>query len=1417
MKHSLAGRGLSFLVTLAILIAMLPATLAADSNPTLESVAVAPGTAALKVGEHQTLNATITMSDGSTTLPAGSNVKWEEVDGRYDEVKITPTGVYSLSADVEALAIPETTEKRSVQIKVTVTPPAGYGVANSAICEITISPNEPSGVVVTPATVELAPGGSKALIATVNPATADQEVTWRSDNTGIATVSPTGTSSASVTGVAAGETKVYARIKDGTQEAASTIYVQGIILENTAVTINERDKYTLKYTIYGPSIKDKGVTWTSSDSSIVRVDAGYLYGIKEGKATITAKVNGTNYTAQCEVTVKRNTATVITASAAAGEPLSFSGLVSELQNRCSTVLGSSLVYVSSLSVPTEQGTLYYRYASEGDTGAGVATSSSYYVSPGAAQMGLSEITFVPKADFSGTAVISYIGYASGTSFFQGTIEVSVAAQQDVTYTTTNGAAVQMDPTDFAVVCRARTGRDLSHVTFTLPDSSVGMLRYNYLSAKNPGTEVRSSIEYKYSGTPGLGQVFFVPASGYKGRVVITYTAWDTNRQSFQGRLVIQVNEDSKSDELSYTVAPGKAVSFDVNDFNDLSREVTGYSLDYVRFTLPASSEGILYYNYSNSSSEKVSAGKNYYRSSSPYLDRVDFVAASDFTGTVSIPFTGWSTSGATFSGTVTVRVKTGTDSISYRTEYGQAVDFQAGDFNDISQNKTGSTLNYVRFTLPSSAQGTLYYNYTGSTTSEKVVSSRNYYRSSYPYVDQISFVPTYGYTGTCTIDYTGWGTNGEKFTGTVTIQVGNETETIRYTTDENVAVGFRASDFNAVCQDATNSTLNYVRFTLPPSARGTLYYNGSKVSATQNYAYSSSPYLDQVSFTPASGYNGTVTINYTGWATSGDRFTGTVTIRVGTQGSEIGYTTKSRQAVDFQVEDFNEASLSLTGSSLNYVRFTLPSSSQGTLYYNYVNSSSEKVSANKNYYRSSSPYLDEITFVPASGFTDNCSIPYTAWGSNGDRFTGTVTIRVDSAATTIYYDTGLGEPVTFRPSDFNNAAQAAQNRDLSYVRFTLPSSSQGTLYYKYENGEYTNKVSANTSYYRTSSPYLDEVSFVPAAGFTGTATVSYSGYTVGGTSFTGTVEITVSSDTNDTADTIRYTSSYAPVTFRASDFTAACNGRNKGSLSSVQFDTSTLSSNAGRLYTQYGGLQSANTEVRSGTKYYPESSPSLSQVTFVPRIGFQGTAVVAYTGVDSQGRSYRGQVEITVTPSASSRYFKDMSTGYSWAVPAVDLLYENGVVGGVGNSSFAPASPLTRGSFITMLDRALGFPHGSQKSFPDVPDGQYYTESVRSAYALGIVNGFSDGTFRPDAPITRAEAVTMLYRAMQTMGWVIGTEDPSILNAYTDGAYVADYARGAMSVMVQTGVVQGSGGLLEPGRIMTRAEMAVALARALTL
>ena len=126
--------------------------------------------------------------------------------------------------------------------------------------------------------------------------------------------------------------------------------------------------------------------------------------------------------------------------------------------------------------------------------------------------------------------------------------------------------------------------------------------------------------------------------------------------------------------------------------------------------------------------------------------------------------------------------------------------------------------------------------------------------------------------------------------------------------------------------------------------------------------------------------------------------------------------------------------------------------------------------------------------------------------------------------------------------------------------------------------------------------------------------------------------------------------------------------------------------------------------------------------------------------------------------------------------------------------------------------------NSSAKNFPDAPAHSYYADAIQAAYGLGIVDGYSDGTFRPDAPLTRAAASTILYRAMQAVGWSIGTENTALLSAYSDGSAVPAYARGAMSALLQAGVITGtSAGKLEPGRTMTRGEMAVILARALTL
>lgn len=1097
-------RLLSLLLTLALLVTLSPAALAdgeeeGDPSPTytLTGVTLSLTSVTMKVGETQSLTAAVKINDGSgdteyrsiSDLPEGCelDVKWTVSNDRDDEVTVTPSPSNSLVATLDAWKVAETTEINPLTVTATVTLNGDTGSSQTAPpCTVKVNPADPTGLTVSPSTLELSylttvSNHTAGLTASISPATADQTVTWRSGDTSVATVEQDGKSGALVTGKAPGTTKIYASSPLIAQEASCSVTVMGVVLDKDAISgshLRVGDRMELPYTIYGDSLQNRGVTWSTSDPSILRVDSGYLYGVKAGTATVTVQVNGfSSYSDSMTVTVEESTAAVISASAQTGSPLSFSSLRSDFRDRCSTVLGKSLNYISGLSVPTSQGTLYYRYASEGDTGTGIGTGERFYVSPGSGQMGLSEITFVPKPDFSGTAEISYTGYVDGTTFFQGTIEVSVEAQEDVSYSTANGEPVQLVASDFALVCRQRTGRDLSYVIFSLPDSDTGTLYYNYLSAQNPGTAVRASSQYYYSGTPALGSVFFVPASGFDGRVVIYYTAYNTNRDSFQGRMVIQVDAAADTGSIRYSVAQGERVSFDDSDFNPLSRDLTGSSLDYVRFTLPVSSQGTLYYNYTSSSSERVSASKNYYRSSAPYLDDVSFLASSSFTGTVSIPFTGRSLDGTAFSGTVSIRVGATGDTITYTVTAGKAVEFQADDFNELSRDVTGETLRYVRFTLPSSSRGTLYYDYDDG-------------------------------------DY------------------------------------------------------------------------GSKVSSSQNYYRSSSPYLNRVSFAAASSYSGTVSISFTGWSTGGEKFSGTVEIKV---------EEKANSAI-------------------------------------------------------------------------------------------------------IYYSTA-----------------------------------------------------------------------------------------------------------------------YNPVVFQVSDFRNACTDQGLSTLKSVQF-TSAVSSSAGHLYNGYGGFRAANSEVRTNTAYTPGGTADLADVTFVPRVGYSGIVVISYTGTDTRGKTFQGQVRITVSPKASSSYFTDLSYGYSWCASSVDFLYENGVVNGTGGGLYSPNRAISRGSFLAMVDRALNLPRTSQRSFSDVPANSYYADAIQAAYALGIVDGYGDGTFRPDAPVTRAAAMTMLYRAMNAVGWSVGSENTALLASYPDGGSVPAYARGPMSAMLQSGIINGtSSGTLAPNRTMTRAEMAVVLARALTM
>lgn len=378
----------------------------------------------------------------------------------------------------------------------------------------------------------------------------------------------------------------------------------------------------------------------------------------------------------------------------------------------------------------------------------------------------------------------------------------------------------------------------------------------------------------------------------------------------------QGNSDFDGSSILYMADEDTAVTFNSSDFSRVFEDETEGTLDYVVFTLPDDDYGTLYYDYTSSSSydSLVTASKAYYTDATPYLSDVAFVPDDDYTGEVSIDYTGYSEDAAyTYSGTVTIYVGTSslndgssskTNSVVYTTSKNTALTFAASDFSKVFEDNSDDDLDYVVFTLPDDDYGTLYYSYTSSSSYDSLVSASTlYYAEAAPYLSNVTFVPATDYTGVVTISYTAYGEDDDTYSGTVSIYVGNSgfnstntssktgtksvSSSIRYTTIEDTQVTFNVADFNSACKNATGSAISYVVFSLPDDDYGTLYYDytsssdyGSTVSASTSYYKSSSPYLSKVSFVPYDDYTGTVTISYTGYNSSGTSFTGTISITV---------------------------------------------------------------------------------------------------------------------------------------------------------------------------------------------------------------------------------------------------------------------------------------------------------------------------------------------------------------------------------------------------------------------------------------------------------------------------------------------------------------------------------------------------------
>ena len=174
--------------------------------------------------------------------------------------------------------------------------------------------------------------------------------------------------------------------------------------------------------------------------------------------------------------------------------------------------------------------------------------------------------------------------------------------------------------------------------------------------------------------------------------------------------------------------------------------------------------------------------------------------------------------------------------------------------------------------------------------------------------------------------------------------------------------------------------------------------------------------------------------------------------------------------------------------------------------------------------------------------------------------------------------------------------------------------------------------------------------------------------------------------------------------------------------------------------------------------------------------------------------------------------FADVSSS-DWFYNDVRYVYEKGIMDGTGADRFSPNAPLTRAMIVTILYRMAGSPSVSGSSdFTDVAAGKWFAKAVAWAAANGIVNGYGDSLFGPNDPVTREQLAAILYRYAVYGGMTAVTLEEN-LGSFADTAQLSAYAIQAMNWAVGQGLINGSGNNLVPKAQATRAQVAAIIHR----
>lgn len=221
----------------------------------------------------------------------------------------------------------------------------------------------------------------------------------------------------------------------------------------------------------------------------------------------------------------------------------------------------------------------------------------------------------------------------------------------------------------------------------------------------------------------------------------------------------------------------------------------------------------------------------------------------------------------------------------------------------------------------------------------------------------------------------------------------------------------------------------------------------------------------------------------------------------------------------------------------------------------------------------------------------------------------------------------------------------------------------------------------------------------------------------------------------------------------------------------------------------------------------PDRGYELEELTVTDRQGYRmklselGGGKYAFT-MPGGPVTVRGTFAAVEEGNCPSRAFSDLDAS-AWYHEATDLVLERGLMNGYGDGTFRPDGVLTRAQVAQILYNQAGRPAAAGGGFADVAPGAWCAPAIAWAAERGIVSGYAGGTFRPNGQITREQLAVMLWR-------YAGSPAPSGGSlSFPDAGQAGDFAREALAWAAESGVMSGyADGRLAPKGPVTRAQAA---------